>query len=773
MNWGITAKIGAIVVGLAFATSLGLGLVGNRYAESLVSQAETNELRSRFDQMQDTIAAVATRSESLAAQVAAVPGVAQALEAGDRQRLLALTQPQFKAMAQAYGMEQMHFHSLPATSFLRVHKPEKYGDDLSRERPTVVRTNTLKTATSGLEFGATGLSVRGVVPVIDEGRHVGSVEVGLSFGQPFFTTFKKTAGVDVALHLKNDGGWKMFASTIGTSTLGDAELASALAGGEVIKELETQGGNVAVYGKVIKDFSDKPIGVVEIVMDATPYALQLANAHRAVGLAILLSMVFSIAVGIPVARRITGPIHRLTALMDRVSNRDFAFQIDDADRKDEIGHLARGVQVVRDSAEGQSRMETEQKAMLEQLHAVQSDLKAGMSFQLQGVVQAAIQSNEANIVIAQMLAGIRQTAQESQGIAAAIEELVASVTTIAQNSEVAATEAGEAEAEAREGVGAAGTARAAAEALTSAVEDVGGKIHALAEATGQIGAMAAQIEDIAAQTNLLALNATIEAARAGDAGKGFAVVANEVKGLANQTARATDDIRARIDSLRQEMDAALAAMSLSSNAAEQGRGAVGQVTGRLDAIAAKVDGVTGHMRDIAEILAQQTQASTEVSSGTARIAHLSQVNSDQIEAVLQSLGSAAKVLDARVEDFATKMGAEAVVEIAKNDHTKFKRGIFERLADRNDLTAEKLANHHSCRLGKWYDNVTDPKLKNHPAYAKLLDPHQRVHAHGKRALELHDAGKLDEAFGEANLLNDASHEVIALLDELGRVAKSD
>jgi len=773
MKFGITARICAAIIIVALGGAVGLGFIADRYAGSLVARAETNELRSRFDQLDDAIDAAAARAEGFAAQLAALPGAAQALGAGDRERLLQLTLPIFKATSGPYAVEQMQYHLPPATSFLRLHKPEKFGDDLSRERPTVLQTNTTKKATRGLEFGVFGLGVRGVVPVFDSGRHVGSVETGLSFGQPFFDDFKKSAEVDAALHLKKGDEWKVFASTLAAPALSTDELAAALAGTEQMKEVNADGRRVAIYGRAIKDFSGQPIGVAEIALDASPYARQLAEAHRTILLVALLVMALSVAVGVPVARAIARPIRTLTKLMERISRRDYDFQLDGLERSDEIGHLARGVRVVQEGAQAQARLESEQRATLDRLSEAQAALQAGMTFQLRGVVQAAIQSNEANISIAHMLAGIRRTADESQGIAAAIEELVASVNTIAQNSQVAATEAGEAEAEAREGVGAAESARNAADALMVAVADVGGKVHALADATSQIGTMAAQIEDIAAQTNLLALNATIEAARAGEAGKGFAVVANEVKGLANQTARATDDIRTRIDMLRQEMDAATLAMNQSSSAAEQGRGAVAQVTGRLDAIAAKVDGVTGHMRDIAGILTQQTQASTEVSSGTARIAQLSRSNSSQIDDVLTSLGQVAGLLDARVEDFAAKMGADAVVEIAKNDHTKFKRGIFERLADRGTLTADKLADHHGCRLGKWYASVTDLRFKNHPAYARLLDPHQRVHAHGKRALELYAAGSVEEAFAEAARMNDASREVIGLLDELGLAVKAD
>ena len=100
------------------------------------------------------------------------------------------------------------------------------------------------------------------------------------------------------------------------------------------------------------------------------------------------------------------------------------------------------------------------------------------------------------------------------------------------------------------------------------------RVDALARASQRIGEIVAQIEAIAKQTNLLALNATIEAARAGEAGKGFAVVATEVKNLANQTARATDDIRGRIATLKSDMDAIVATMRAGAETVGAGQEAV-------------------------------------------------------------------------------------------------------------------------------------------------------------------------------------------------------
>jgi methyl-accepting chemotaxis protein len=206
----------------------------------------------------------------------------------------------------------------------------------------------------------------------------------------------------------------------------------------------------------------------------------------------------------------------------------------------------------------------------------------------------------------------------------------------------------------------------------------------------------------------------------------------------------------------------------SSTAAAEGQQAVDLVTDGLGAIAERVDGVTGHMRDIAGILTQQSAAAAEISGGSLRIAELSNRNLDEISEVLEAMQKAATVLDQRVEDFSHNPTAESIIEIAKNDHVRFKRGVIDRLLERNSLKADGLSTHHSCRLGKWYDAVDNAQIKDHPAFVRLADPHQRVHAHGKRALELYDAGDLDAANAAVDLMNEASHEVLELLDQLGQ-----
>ena len=109
----------------------------------------------------------------------------------------------------------------------------------------------------------------------------------------------------------------------------------------------------------------------------------------------------------------------------------------------------------------------------------------------------------------------------------------------------------------------------------------------------------------------------------------------------------------------------------------------------------------------------------------------------------------------------------AICSITRSDHVMFKKRVMEAVSGRTQLQADDLPDHHNCRLGKWYDNVVEDRMKNHPAFGDLMHPHERVHSHGKEALRQYNDGNWDAAMDEINKLDDASHEVLALLQTLG------
>jgi len=385
---------------------------------------------------------------------------------------------------------------------------------------------------------------------------------------------------------------------------------------------------------------------------------------------------------------------------------------------------------------------------------------------LKSTVQIAVECGDAMVSIAEMTRDVNEVNGRSQAIAAAAEEMVASVKDIAHTSEAAAADADTVEASARDGMRSANLAVTTMHNIARAVEDAAAKVDSLADASAQIGQIVESIEAIAKQTNLLALNATIEAARAGEAGKGFAVVAGEVKNLANQTAKATDDIRNRISHLRTEMSTIVVSMENGAKAVKEGEEVIATTGDGMRAIGEQIAGVTSKMQEIASILSQQSEASTEVAQGVTMIADMSMRNSDEINRVADAMDKANAVIVERVQSLATRDISHKVVYLAKSDHTAFKKNVMDTLIGRKTLKADELADHHGCRLGKWYDTVTDDAVRNAPSFRQMAGPHEKVHRFGKDALHALHKGDMDAALAAAGSMEAASKEVLTLLDQL-------
>ena len=341
---------------------------------------------------------------------------------------------------------------------------------------------------------------------------------------------------------------------------------------------------------------------------------------------LFVGLALSIAIVMATARSIVNPIANMTKAMGTLADGDKTIEVPATERSDEVGDMAQAVQVFKDNmikAEQLAEAQKEEQEARTQRSQRVEELTAEFDKRVADVIQTVVAAAAQMSSTAESMTGLaHDTGERATTVAAATEEASTNVQTVASAAEELSASISEISSQ-------VATSATTAQSAVTTASNVAKKVQGLANASSRVGEVVDLINDIAEQTNLLALNATIEAARAGEAGKGFAVVASEVKTLASQTGKATEQISEQIAEIQ---------------------GATNEAVGAIDEITQTIGQIDQIAGGIAAAVEEQGAATDEISRNVQEAATGTQEVSTNVvgvsEAATETGKSAGEVLDA-------------------------------------------------------------------------------------------------------------------------------
>ena len=335
----------------AFVGTTSLTTIGLTSQQRLIIEEEKKSLLHYHHRFLEELDQKGTQAMSLATMIAENPQVQSLLARRDRQGLIDLLMPTYVQLKMYFNIEQFHFHLPGAISFLRLHYLERFGDDMSLYRKTIMDAARKGQPVAGLELGATGFGIRAVAPIFFNMQVAGTVEIGHSFDTAFLEDLHERWHIDLALYAIKDAGVLKPMARAGKSledSLTHEHVPAAAAESTVIWVAPAGHRDRSLLFAPVRDYSGVPIAILEINLDRSEIQNRLSSTRNLMVLIGATGIALSFLLTYLVILSLIKPISTLVAGAHDIAQEKREIHLDQGP-KDEIGSLTEALNLMLDS----------------------------------------------------------------------------------------------------------------------------------------------------------------------------------------------------------------------------------------------------------------------------------------------------------------------------------------------------------------------------------------------------------------------------------------
>lgn len=553
-----------------------MGTVENTYYEGLI-ESINNQMNNQF-------LLAKTNAQSIVNNV----HVKELLKNQDREGLYNLTYPIYKKLDKEFSQAQFHLPN--SVSFLRLHQPDKFGDNLKDFRPSVNLVNEKKEEVIGLEEGVAGLGFRAVLPIDYNGQHLGSFEYGGEFQHGFIEKLQdEFKGEYVIYGFDNSLTPRFISST-------EAQDSLPIEGEEDLKKVKDEKKHLIKFAKdrrhvailiPLENYQTEVIGYLKVILNRTKVIDQLRSTKINYLIFLFIIIILACIFTIFKINKSLEPLYQLIDTSKLLAEGDLTQYIDES-RTDEFGDLARAfnriIENLRNILLKITEMSQTVASTSEELSANSEELSASSNMVLGSISHVTDASEEQLGITTKASKNMKNIIKAIDILNMNVEKINKTATTTIKSTQDGLSESEEVKKRVLD--------------LEEYTKNTIDSIKVFKETSNEIRGIVGVLGAISKQTQLLALNAGIEAARAGEHGKGFSVVAEEVRVLSEESNKFSSEIENLINNIEASISKAVGLMDTSIVKVNESVEMVSKFNDKFNLISDDIYNIVGNINSV-------------------------------------------------------------------------------------------------------------------------------------------------------------------------------